>query len=68
MERVKAVTVQFNAISVGGPYQQFQGDLCRCGGCGSEFIDRYGSNPTWEHFHKTGRDELPYAIVEERRG
>jgi hypothetical protein len=77
MSIVKPVTVQFNALSRGpgdgsglqGPYQQYQGDLARCLGCGQEIVTGYGRRPTWEHFHGASEKQTPPdVIVDERLG
>lgn len=63
------VVVQFDAISVKGPYQQWHGDEARCPGCGAVVVFRYGDRPTWEHFHKEERvtgPNLSYVIPEKR--
>jgi hypothetical protein len=71
MEFVSAVTVQFNAFSTGGPYQQYQGDLARCPGCARLSVIRFGEAATWLHHY--GRDHetfnpKPFIVVRERRG
>lgn len=64
----RAVTVQFNAISIGGPYQQYQGDEAVCPECGWRTVFRYGDKPCWQHFENDSRrDMAPAYIVEERR-
>lgn len=66
MTMVKAVTVQFNAQSV-GPYQQWQAYLAECPLCGAQCLTRYGQSPSWEHFRVDAPAEA-YVIVEERTG
>jgi hypothetical protein len=68
MTMEKSVTVQLNAFVTNGAYQQWQGDLARCDGCGAEVVTRFGYAPSWEHFRKDGRDPAPFVVVPERRG
>lgn len=70
MVMVKAVTVQFNAFATSGAYQQWQGDLAQCDGCGAEVVTRYGQQSSWEHHQgrDTARYSTPDIIVPERRG
>jgi hypothetical protein len=67
---VQAVTVQFNAFATGGAYQQWQGDLAECTGCGAQVVTRYGQQSSWEHHHglASNRHSDPNVIVCERRG
>lgn len=64
----RAVTVQFNAISIDGPYEQYQGDEAVCPGCGIRIVFRYGGQPCWRHFEgEEKRDKDLAYIVQERR-
>jgi hypothetical protein len=63
----KPVTVQFNARSVNGAYQQWQGDLAHCPDCGAEFVARFGEQPSWEHHRKDETPGTPDIVVEELR-
>jgi hypothetical protein len=77
MQLVKPVVVQINALSKGpgdgsgaqGPYEQWNADLARCGGCGAECVTRFAREPFWRS--ESGEDrrhQQPYVVVEERRG
>ena len=70
MRMVQAVTAQLNAIATKGPYQQWQGDLAHCDGCGVEVVVRFALQPSWEHYMGADSPKRsdPYVVVEERRG
>lgn len=66
MRGAQSGTVQFNALSTRGPYQQYQADLHVCEQCGTVVAARYASQPSWEHFHgEATRDKAPLVIVYE---
>jgi hypothetical protein len=65
MDLTRHVTVQFDAQSVGGPYQQWQADEARCPGCGAVVAFRYASQPCWQHFEKDKTPDVPNYIVVE---
>ena len=65
VERV-GVVLQLNARSVNGAYEQWHADTFKCPECGTEVVARYGSNPTWMHWHPTGQQN-PDITVEELR-
>jgi len=48
-----------------GPYQQWQGDVAQCGGCGAEIVFRFGGGATWQHFN--GVEPEPGAVVVRER-
>jgi hypothetical protein len=66
MTWVKPVTVQFDALSVMGAYQQWQGDLCECPTCKTQVVARYGSQASWAHYHQDKVKDAPFVTVRER--
>ena len=67
MQLLRAVVVQFNALSVGGAYQQWHGDLAKCDTCGAEVIVRWAEQPSWQsHQRLTVPLETPDIIIPER--
>jgi DNA-directed RNA polymerase subunit RPC12/RpoP len=66
MTMTRAVTVQFDALSTMGPYQQWQGDEAVCPDCGATVVVRYGSQASWEHFRKEERPAPDYTVREIR--
>lgn len=65
---VKPVVVQLNAVAIGGAYQQWHGDLARCGNCGAEIVARFAEQAAWHHFQPRDDAERPYVICDEVLG
>lgn len=61
----RPVVVQLNADAVKGPYQQWNGDLAECGGCGAQIVAGFAELPFWRHYHLEP-GQRPDVIVEER--
>lgn len=65
MELTRPVTVQFDALSTKGPYQQWQADEAKCPSCGAIIAFRYGDGPSWQSFEKDKiRDDPTYVVQE----
>lgn len=60
----QSVIVQFDALSLMGPYQQYQGDEAECPVCHIRVVVRYGSKPSWQHFEKMAPPDPNYVVRE----